>query len=440
MIDPEQSTSSHKVVKENINVELRTEFLGDLLGLSATNNGTIKGSYSLGIPDYQRVYCWQEKNVIRLLDDINNYGDKVYHMGSIILHKKVKVDTKELVYDIVDGQQRLVTLSLLLLQLGKVDFGLLKETFESQKARNYIAHNKWIIDNYLKKQEPGSFELEKILTNLRFSVLILESNSLDIAYTFFNNENGKGKPLSDYDLLKSHHLRYIHVPEQAEHVVERWHNLIKTSNNEDTSKELGRTFELYLFRLRKWRRKREWNDNATRKVKNEFEAAPIIMNIPPFGEQLNFYESIQGGTHFFAYAEHFIHHFNSFKETDVYKFLNIHLNWEKHWWYRDVIEALCFAYFVKFGKLYLEMASILIIRRISQHRYSTSRAYLSTILKYASNSEIVLMIDQATSPTFFLAEMESVIKRLPLLIDNLQGTRARYKAAIDKIEGKLEVR
>lgn len=27
---------------------------------------------NLAIPDYQRIYCWSEKNVIRLLDDIKD--------------------------------------------------------------------------------------------------------------------------------------------------------------------------------------------------------------------------------------------------------------------------------------------------------------------------------------------------------------------------------
>ena len=66
----------------------------------------------LKIPQYQRIYCWGEKNVIRLLDDLFNI-DKPYCIGSIILQLKGSN-----VYDIIDGQQRLVTLSLLLLQLN----------------------------------------------------------------------------------------------------------------------------------------------------------------------------------------------------------------------------------------------------------------------------------------------------------------------------------
>jgi hypothetical protein len=405
-------------------VILKTETLSSLL---ASNE-----KYSLKIPDYQRIYCWEEKQVFRLLEDIQHHADKTYHMGSIILHKRT-IDQNE--YDIVDGQQRLVTLSLLLLELG-LETPFLNEKFESEQARSYIAYNKWLITNFIQRQK--SFRnTESILNNFTFSVLILESDSLDLAYTFFTTANGKGKPLSDFDLLKSHHLRYILIQKQAEHVAGRWDNLVLESNNNDNSKPLGRTFDIYLFRLRKWMRKRGWDDYEKRKVKNEFEAAPIIPDIPPFGEQFHFYESIQGGAHFFAYAEHFIHRYKEFEQTMPFQLLNNHLQWEKHWWYRDCIEALLFAYYLKFGMLYLNDACLFISRYVSQHRFENSRAYLHSIHEYVSDSEIVMMIDQATSPTFFLGELEGIIKKLPFIQDDLDGTRKRYHQYIKTINEEL---
>ncbi len=414
-------------------VILKTETLGSLLYPKSEEN-----KYALKIPDYQRIYCWEEKQVIRLLEDIQNYDDKTYHMGSIILHKRSD-EQKNNYYDVVDGQQRLVTLSLLLLQLGKDDFSFLDEKFESEEAQNYVAYNKWVIKNYIQGQNQV-FDKDKILDKLlklQFSVLILESATLDLAYTFFTSENGRGKALSDFDLLKSHHLRYVLIPQQAEHLAGRWDDLITESDNDDNTKALGRTFEIYLFRLRKWMRKKNWDDSKKRKVKNEFEAAMIIPEIPPFGEQFNFYESIQGGTHFFAYAEQFIYRFQEFTQTAPYKELNTHLNWEKHWWYRDCIEALLFAYYLKFGTLYLNEACLLICRHVSQHRYNTSRAYIQSILAYTNDSEIVMMIDQATSPTFFLAEMQASIKKMPIIPSNLDGTRLRYHNALKAIDKVL---
>ena len=66
----------------------------------------------LTIPEYQRPYKWTAKNANQLLDDIEEamYTNKeVYRVGTLILHLD-----KEGKYNIVDGQQRTITFSLLL--------------------------------------------------------------------------------------------------------------------------------------------------------------------------------------------------------------------------------------------------------------------------------------------------------------------------------------
>lgn len=420
----------------NNNVTLKTVSLGLILGLKNNNSNEIikenNNEYNLFIPDYQRIYCWEEKNVLKLLDDIKDFSKKKYHLGSVILHKK-----EHNKYDIVDGQQRLVTLSLLLLHIKKdIDFNLLNSKFTSKEALDYLSYNKWLIENY-KGANDLAGKINQILENLQFSVLTIEDESIDLAYTFFSNQNSRGKSLTDYDLLKAHHLRFIHIPEQANHMAERWDNLILSSDNDSTDKNLARTLGIYLFRLRKWMRKKEWSNDAKFKIKNEFEASPIISEIPPFGEQFRFYESIQGGSHFFAYADFFIYKFKTFSETSEYKLLNKNLSWETHWWYRDVIEAFLFAYYLKFGTIYLSDALVGIIEIISEHRYENKRSYLNSLLKFASNSEIIMMIDQATSPTFFLAEMSRKIKTIHNSSE-LDGIRDRYRANIKNIFKKLE--
>lgn len=73
-------------------------------------------SMNLDIPNYQRPYKWDIKNIDDLLIDITNairdadrYRDEFkYRLGTIILHKK-----QDNVYDVVDGQQRVISLALL---------------------------------------------------------------------------------------------------------------------------------------------------------------------------------------------------------------------------------------------------------------------------------------------------------------------------------------
>ena len=71
-----------------------------------------------------------------------------------------------------------------------------------------------------------------------------------------------------------------------------------------------------------------------------------------------------------------------------------------------------FCYFLKFGAYYLSDALVVIMRILLQHRYESERAIKSSIVQYAGNSELVQIIDQATSPTFFLAEARNIAREL----------------------------
>lgn len=363
--------------------------------------------YKLHIPDYQRIYCWTEKNILRLLDDIQSLSSE-YRLGTIIIQRK---DDKE---DIIDGQQRLVTLALVLAELDYIDKNpLLEEGFETEEACEYVAYNKFIIHNYLSKFK-RYYKPHDLLKYLKFNVLILNDSSLDLAYTFFSNENSRGCPLSDFDLLKAHHLRYVFDEKQAEHISNIWDSMLlkEQFKEEKLEKNYERSLGLYIFRLRKWLNLDDWDENEKLKVKNEYEAAKIMPAIPPFGEQFQFKEPIQGGSHFFAYVSHFINKFDSFKETDEYKALHKTLVGETHSWFRDVIEALLFGYYLKFGKDYLTESLFLIARVISQARYDNTRIHKETIFEYAKKSKIIICIDRSTSPTFFLAEMFDKVKFL----------------------------
>ena len=67
---------------------------------------------SLIIPEYQRAYKWQPKHVNQLIDDIVHHRTKpCYRLGTVVLHQAK--DPESAVLNIVDGQQRLLTLTLL---------------------------------------------------------------------------------------------------------------------------------------------------------------------------------------------------------------------------------------------------------------------------------------------------------------------------------------
>ena len=67
------------------------------------------------VPKYQREYTWRKWQWEQLLNDIED-NDPGYFMGSIICVNDAQTITAgdEIIFEVVDGQQRLTTLSLLL--------------------------------------------------------------------------------------------------------------------------------------------------------------------------------------------------------------------------------------------------------------------------------------------------------------------------------------
>ena len=426
----------------NINITEGTESKVVLQTMSLRDVLSLK----LKIPDYQRIYCWPQKNVEQLLDDIFIQRGHKYHLGTLILQKKGDE------YDIIDGQQRTVTLALILRAMDFDNIQLLKESFDSVEAQRYVGYNRYIIETYLNRRYPDSDErrnkVGNILDTISFDVLVLNDSSLELAYTFFSTQNARGKALTDYELLKSHHLRFIPESHEAQqrHLAKMWDKLLVKSERDSGDRSVSIILGIYLYCLRKWTRKQYWYINEPNRVKNEFEAAPTIPEIPPFGERFDFMDPIQGGAHFFSFVDTFIQHYNHFIETKQYQILwktiscsgllemEIDSNNRKfsegkrrtHWWYGDVIAAFLFAYYMKFGNQYLSEAMTCITRIVSQLRYEKSKANKQSIMDKAGEMEIIVMINQATSPTFFLANAWDIINRLPYFDKTLKGIRADY--------------
>ena len=404
-------------------------------------------SRNLNIPSYQRIYCWEEPHVKRLLEDLREHYEQhkktisSYRLGTVILHYH---NGK---YDIIDGQQRLVTLALLLFCLG-IDSCLMEQKFSSSVAQEHIRYNKYLVNNFVAKHVNNRAEFGNYLCkNVNFSVLSLNNSSLDIAFTFFSNENSRGLLLSDYDLLKAHHLRFFHntYEQQSEKAAETWNQMIKRGqakvNDVNPSPDYETTLDTYMFHLRKWMRMEHVAtfDND-RHVKNEYEAAPIIPEMHPFGECFYFNEPIQGGAHFFTFTEIHLNKYNQFIETKSYKSIHNRLSGGGSvQWYRNAIETLLFGYYEKFGCQYISDAAILILRLLLQNRYQTSRAQKDSIYKDISLKGVALMIDRATSPTFFLAELFNIIHDFPIkYLQQLMPIQRRMRSVVISIKNELK--
>ena len=131
------------------NLTLAITTVGDLLlnGKLTRREDGHSEPVRLTIPVYQRPYKWSARNAIQLLDDIieaRNANKEVYRVGTLILHKDGCGN-----YNIVDGQQRTITFSLLLYALYeleqeqdrlKIEF-LEQDVLSNQFSRRNIPNN-----------------------------------------------------------------------------------------------------------------------------------------------------------------------------------------------------------------------------------------------------------------------------------------------------------
>lgn len=380
------------------------------------------------IPDYQRNYCWGKKEIMSLWKTLTEMAArKEYHLGIIILHK-----TAEGTYCVIDGQQRLVTLTLICKSLGySGSLPLLSQTFHSKESKDQIGRNLHLINKLIKESKDSNL-LNKIINYLRLSVLILREGKLELAYTFFSNVNSKGVVLSDMDLLKAHHLRFLENEEQTGWIAEKWN---KTLLNDYAS--LEETLSTHLLRLRTWLRHKQPNWSALHPTLDEYSAASEIESIRTSYLQVDPYSKISGGEYFFTFASRCLEDYKCFLETPEILGLLGTLKGETHGRYSSVIVSLTFAYYLKFGKEFLAEAMFAIIGVISQHRYKKS-AIKKEIERTAMSSNIIFMLLQAPSPSFFIAECFNSIETHPLDIEDLSGIKLRYYSHLQDLFTQLE--
>lgn len=143
------------------------------------------------IPVYQRNYDWKEKHCNQLLKDIidagKNNNKESYFIGSIVFIK-TNITTTPNVLTIIDGQQRLTTLTILYSVLYKkaLEYG------HPDIAKQYM--NRYLINEDLKNEEKiklkpsnnDNIALKNIIENM--NIISDEYSRIYENYEFFNNK------------------------------------------------------------------------------------------------------------------------------------------------------------------------------------------------------------------------------------------------------------
>lgn len=231
-------------------------------------------SQSFAIDEYQREYKWEKENIDELLSDlqakffshyklgdetpaVSGYGE--YFLGSIIVSKRNGKNY------LIDGQQRVTSLTLLLIclyraakaqglpvvqtlaplifsdNLGQPKFNLdiperlpvIKALFEGQafspdgkdeSIQTMFARYGDIADNDLMAELGQTASLPHFIYWLLTQVGLIEiaTENDGYAYAIFETMNDRGKPLSPVDMLKAYLLAPIEDPRARTQVNQTW--------------------------------------------------------------------------------------------------------------------------------------------------------------------------------------------------------------------------
>jgi len=219
-----------------------------------------EGSYQFEIPDYQRPYAWTTEHATELFDDLYlamqdariSGANSQYFLGSIVLIK----NDREPKSFVVDGQQRLSTLTMLfavlravmpeaadditdfLYKKGKASLGekneyrLIAREEDADFFRTNIQEPNGITklaastdkleDSRLRYRENAIRLLDKakqlpatdLIALLRFlandcSLVVISTPDLDAAYRIFSVLNNRGLDLAPIDIIKAQVLGLI---------------------------------------------------------------------------------------------------------------------------------------------------------------------------------------------------------------------------------------
>lgn len=263
------------------------------------------------IPDYQREYDWEEPELNEFIEDIDelNSGDK-HFMGHMVFEGDFNGDK----FFVIDGQQRITTITILLCVIRD---HLYKLNSASSKKLADAIHNKYIFsqdkegdpfevlkndmpypilqayvqnkfgdkDDSKKPKKEGEKKIVKAydkfikhfekstenelviarnkLLNLEVIFVAVKSSedgdTVD-AHEIFMTLNATGKDLTAFDLIKSRifklYPKKVHINEPND----TWKDILKNINNEDSAKKSGDKSKKFLNNF--------WSSRY-KKVKNE---------------------------------------------------------------------------------------------------------------------------------------------------------------------------
>ncbi|WP_448983004.1 DUF262 domain-containing protein [Olsenella uli] len=252
------------------------------------------------IPRYQREYTWGQRDWANLYDDVFD-NDPGYFLGSIIvIQGEIDPKTNIVDFEVIDGQQRLTTISLLLAALyarinehgDAIDEDMQLDDVRPLRNRLVLKSNKcmtrvipqvqnhnqddyrWILkervgleavmkrpkyhgvrkmskafDYFFNRlgdevdgmDDTGAVDVLLAKSRLLCSAVLVQINvdSHADAYTLFASLNNRGVPLSAVDLIKNTLLAKVADADESEldYYFEQWQEVLRNLGEEYTTQE-----------------------------------------------------------------------------------------------------------------------------------------------------------------------------------------------------------
>ena len=273
---------------------------------------------NLVIPSYQRPYKWTGKNITELILDIQKsiedgkkYSNFKYRVGTVILYRGS--DTEP--YEVVDGQQRLLSFLLLKLYL-KPDFTcrLLSTKFSDKVTQKHLHDNAQYIREWFSSVDDATKEAFNSALGDTLEVVVLTVNELSEAFQLFDSQNTRGRELDPHDLLKAYHLREIHDEDDMKCAVLKWES--------KEPKAIHELFDSYLFPLWNWSKRRKSGRFTAAEIDlykgieegSDYTYAKRANKAKPYFQIV---EPIISGRDFFDMVEHYMQMLHDIKQELV---------------------------------------------------------------------------------------------------------------------------
>ena len=286
------------------------------------------------IPRFQRPYSWDEENINDFWSDVCVNKGQDYFIGSMVVYKQSKQQL-----GIVDGQQRLTTITILLCALrdaffdlgcedqaegiqqlierknlnNKPEYVLKTETSypflqehvqkfkeepetetevsaEEKSIKNASIRFKAFIQNLMREidEKPPSSPKKKNLLKttlleeiresvLNLNVILISLDNEEDAYLIFETLNTRGKDLSLTDLVKNHFTKHLKANSSVDGTSRKWAKMLETIRN--SSSEISADNFIHHF----WASR---HDSAT--LKNLFPKIKREITKPKAKDYLNY--------------------------------------------------------------------------------------------------------------------------------------------------------